>query len=56
LIEQASLPHSADGLGFTPREYSSLLNQLTAEAKINADYYSIGKIIPHSLKTAEGFT
>jgi threonine aldolase len=36
---------STDGLGLTPREYSSLLNQLTAEGKINADYYSRGGIV-----------
>ncbi|MGH7492847.1 MAG: threonine aldolase family protein [bacterium] len=33
---------TTDGLGLDPREYTSLLSQLAAETKINADYYSRG--------------
>ncbi len=33
---------TTDGLGLNPQEYSSLLRQLAAETKINADYYSRG--------------
>lgn len=33
---------TTDGLGLTPQEYSSQLNRLAEEAKINADYYSRG--------------
>jgi len=31
-----------DGLGLTPREYSSMLKEMALDGKINPDYYSLG--------------